>query len=211
MGGSLRLVKEYIYAFRTLLLRGDRRHWVRVASGGVPHWDARNEMIAAAIPANSSVADLGCGPQTLRGHLKPGCIYKPFDQVRSSPSVGFIDINAGVYPRIDDVVDYIVVSGVLEYIWNPRELLGRIAPLARRICLSYNVLAPRETRRSRLAKLWVNHLTQTELEQMFSDLHLTWRVVDRSLPSEFIYMLEHTDAATAPDAKVRATQARRSD
>jgi hypothetical protein len=57
----------------------------------------------------------------------------------------------------------------------------------------------------------VNHLTQTELEQMFSDLHLTWRVVDRSLPSEFIYMLEHTDAATAPDAKVRATQARRSD
>lgn len=185
-------LKEYVYAVGTLMLPTRYRRWRKVATGGVPPWDIRNEIIAAVIPANSSVVDLGCGPQTLRNHLKLGCMYRPFDCVRSSPAVEFCDINAGVYPRIDNVVDYIVCSGLVEYIWDPREFLRRIAPLGRRICLSYNTLIPGQKRRSRLARSWVNHITQVELEQMFTDLGFTWSVIDTRPPSEFIYMLVHT-------------------
>jgi hypothetical protein len=191
LGGRLRSVKEYVYAFRTLLLRGHRGHWQKIATGGIPGWDIRNEVIAAAIPANSSVIDLGCGARTLRSHLKPGCTYRPFDFVRS-PSVEFCDFNAGVYPRIDNPVDYVVCSGLLEYMRDPREFLSRIAQLGRNICLSYNPVIPGETRRSRLAKRWVNHITQTELEQIFIDLHLTWRVINRRPPNEITYTLAHT-------------------
>jgi hypothetical protein len=191
LGGRLRFVKEYMYAFRTLLFRGHRRHWQKIATGGVPGWDVRNEVIAAAIPANSSVVDLGCGARTLQSHLRAGCTYRPFDFVRNSPSVEFCDCNAGIYPHIENAVDYIVCSGLLEYIRDPREFLGRIAPLGRKICLSYNPVIPGETRRSRLAKRWVNHITQTELEQIFTDLHFTWRVINRRPPNEFTYMLAH--------------------
>jgi len=184
-----RVVWEYLTAARTLLFRNRAVHWRRVATGGVPPWDARNQLIAAAIPDNSSVVDLGCGAQTLRHYLRPGCTYKGFDLVANLPSVEFCDLNAGVYPRIETVADYVVCSGLLEYIFRPPELLSRIGILGRTVCLSYNALIPGETKRSRLAKAWVNHITQTELEQMFTDLDFTWRVITIRPPSEVIYML----------------------
>lgn len=175
---------------RTLLVRTDRRHWRRVASAGVPSWDARNQIIAAMIPPNSSVVDLGCGARTLQRHLNTGCVYMPFDVVPGDSSVTYCDFNRGVFPRLASPADFAICSGVLEYMWNPRDFLQKIAPLGRKICLSYNPLRPGETRRSRLAKKWVNHLTELDLQEMFSQARLSPSSITRRPPTEVIFELE---------------------
>jgi hypothetical protein len=161
-----------------------------VATAGAPSWDARNEIIAAMIPANSSVVDLGCGARTLQRHLKPGCVYRPFDVVRSDDSVELCDFNAGVFPHLPEPADYVVCSGVLEYVRKPAEFLGKIAMLGRTICLSYNPRLHGETRRSRLIKKWVNHLTERDLERLFVEVRLDVKSVKRRPPTEVIFELE---------------------
>jgi 2-polyprenyl-3-methyl-5-hydroxy-6-metoxy-1,4-benzoquinol methylase len=165
-------------ACATLVVRTKVRQWQKVAFAGTPSWDERNRIIAGFIPANSSVLDVGCGAQTLRQHLNPGCQYQPCDVVKSSTDVIFCDFNAGVYPDIKDRFDYVVCSGLLEYIRNPRKFLPRISLLGRVVILSYNPLLPGGSKLARLGNDlgWVNHFTKGELESLFDEMGLKWTI-----------------------------------
>jgi 2-polyprenyl-3-methyl-5-hydroxy-6-metoxy-1,4-benzoquinol methylase len=113
-------------AFVTLMVRTKVRQWRRVAFAGRPSWDERNKIIAGFIPAGSSVLDIGCGAQTLKQHLPPGCKYQPCDIIKSSPEVIFCDLNGGIYPETRERFDYVVCSGVFEYVRRPQEFLNKI-------------------------------------------------------------------------------------
>lgn len=177
-------------AVKTLLVRTDKGYWRRVASAGVPSWDQRNEIIAAMIPANSSVVDLGCGARTLARYLKPGCIYQPFDVAPIDPAVAYCDFNNGIFPSLPIPADYVVCSGVLEYLWHPGEFLKKAAAMGRHVYLSYNPREPHESRRSRLGRKWVNHLSETDLERIFSEANLTVRLKITRPPTEQIFELD---------------------
>src|SRR5207249_2256503 len=172
---KVRQATRDVYAsVRTLLLRTDVRRWRRNAFER-PAWDERNRMIAGLIPEHVSVLDLGAGAQTLRWHLKPGCHYQPCDLVKSSDDVLLCDFNAGAYPKTERDYDYVVCSGVLEYIRAPRAFLARIARLGRRVILSYAVARPDDSRWRRLRDGWVNGYSQSELERHFDELGFQWR------------------------------------
>jgi hypothetical protein len=173
----------------TLALRTHVRKWQKVAAAGPPSWDERNRIIARFIPAASSVIDLGAGAQTLRSHLAAGCAYQPCDIVHSSADVLFCDFNRQIYPKTDKIYDYVVCSGILEYVWKPKKFLPRVAALGRTMLLSYNPRMARETILDRLAKNWVNHLTRQSLEKMFDELGLEWKLVNVRSPSEHLYSI----------------------
>lgn len=166
----------------TLLVRTNVRLWHQVAQAGTPSWDERNRIMAGFIAAGSSVLDVGCGAQTLRQHLPPGCRYQPCDVVKSSPEVIYCDFNTGVYPEFQEPFDYVVCSGVLEYIRQPREFLQRIRPWGRVILLSYVPLPSDGSKLERMGNGWgwVNHFKQEELESMLDQL-------------EYKRSLRHTD------------------
>jgi hypothetical protein len=172
----LRICRE---ACVTLLVRTHVRRWEKVAQAGKPTWDERNETISGFIPAGSSVLDVGCGAQTLKQYLKPGCRYQPCDVVKSSPDVIFCDFNAGIYPETKETFDYVVCSGVLEYIRQPEEFLRRIPPLGRSVIISYNTLAPGGSKLARMGNGWgwVNHFTSQELENLFAKSGLSWTIL----------------------------------
>lgn len=171
----LRQATRDVYAsVRTLLLRTDVRRWRRNAFER-PLWDERNRIIAGLIPEQASVLDLGAGAQTLRSYLKAGCHYQPCDLVRSSEDVLLCDFNAGAYPKTERDYDYVICSGVLEYIREPREFLTRIAGLGRRLILSYAIARPDQSRWQRLREGWVNSHTQCGLERLFDELGFQWR------------------------------------
>jgi len=170
------------------------RWWQKVARSGPPTWDERNIIIARFIPEGSSVLDLGAGAQTLRKHLKPGCVYQPCDIVKSSPDVLFCDFNRDIYPDPGRRFDVAVCSGLLEYVRKPRQFIPRIAAMADRLLLTYNPIQRNESKIERLAKNWVNHLSQEQLEQIFNEAGLKWKIVNRREPHEMMYEIMSSGA-----------------
>lgn len=172
------------YIFRTQVAK-----WQKVAQSGPPTWDERNDIISRNIPAGSSVIDLGSGAQTLRGKLAAGCTYQPCDVVQSSPDILLCDFNRDLYPETNRAYDYVVCSGVLEYIWKPDRFLARLPELGHKILLSYNPRMDGEAVFDRLAKNWVNHLTRQSLEKEFDDAGLAWKLIHQRPPNEHLYLL----------------------
>jgi hypothetical protein len=188
---NLHKVKDWIRdcraSIRTLLVRTDVRRWHRTATEPPP-WDERNKVIAALIPDNRSVLDLGSGAQTLRNYLKPGCRYQPCDLVRSSDDVLLCDFNAGIYPKVDNEFDYAICSGVLEYVRAPEEFLTRLCSMGKHVILSYAVARPNDTPWRRRQEGWVNHFTQAQLEEVFAALGLHWQQTS-TWRNQVIYMI----------------------
>jgi hypothetical protein len=181
--------QTFCSACATLLFRTHVNRWRKVAHAGRPPWDERNEIIAGFIPAGSSVLDIGCGAQTLRQYLKPGCKYQPSDVIQSSPDVIFCDFNAGVYPDTKAHFDYVVCSGVFEYIRKPAEFLKRVPLLGHTVLMSYNPLFPGGSKFARLGNNWVNHFTKSELENLFDQAGLNWTVLKTDQAQYLIYTL----------------------
>lgn len=159
---------------RTFFLRTDTGRWKRNARE-IPAWDDRNRLFASLIPPSSSVLDLGAGAQTLRGYLVD-CEYQPCDVVEGE-GVLFCDYNRDLYPAVTKPYDFVVCSGVLEYIREPRVFLGRVFSLGKQGLLSYAYLRPAETKVKRMKHGWVNHLAQAELEGLFNALNLKWTLL----------------------------------
>jgi|GEM_PF-902840 len=163
-------------ALRTVLLKNDVGRWRQVAKK-TPGWDDRTKIIASFIPGRSSVLDLGAGAQTLKRYLKPGCEYQPCDIVKSSADVLLCDFNSGLYPAVKKRYDFVVCSGVFEYMRHPQEFLATISTLGEELLMSY---APRRDGESKIARLgegWNNHITASEFEGLLGTCGLTWTIV----------------------------------
>jgi hypothetical protein len=191
--GSIRKAQKrcalYVSAMFTLVVRTRKPMWRRIAFAGTPEWDERNRIFASFVPSGSSVLDIGCGAQTLRRHLTVGCKYQPCDLIKSSPDVIVCDFNAGNYPAIQDQFDFVICSGVLEYIRNPPEFLNRVSSYGRSVLLSYNPLLPEASKIPRLARGWVNHFRQDELLDLFSNLDLESSVLCWRADTEVLFLL----------------------
>jgi hypothetical protein len=165
------------------------KHWEKVAAAGPPTWDERNRIIAGFIPTGSSVLDLGAGAQTLKSYIPPDCHYQPCDIVRSSSDVILCDFNNSIFPVVGRAFDFVICSGVLEYIWKPRPFLKRLPSLGKNLLLSYNPRTAAESRIDRLSKNWVNHLDRDELQSLFKSLGWKWSIVNIRPPNEYLYSL----------------------
>jgi hypothetical protein len=164
-------------ALKAILLRNpDIARWSRL-TGKEPGWDERNKIIAARIPPGSSVIDLGAGAQTLREHLPEGCVYQPYDLVKTTPDVVLVDFNRGIYPELPAPVDFAICSGVLEYVIDPMALLVRLPGLAREVIVSYAVREPSDSRLSRLKRGWKSHLSREGIEELLNQLDREWTMV----------------------------------
>lgn len=175
--------------WETLTLQTNRKRWEKVAVGGRPAWDARNVKIASFIPAGSSVLDLGCGAQTLKGHLRPGCEYQPCDLVQSTPDVMVCDFNAGLYPKVDKIYTHVVCSGVLEYIHDHLRFLRVISSFGPTLILSYNLCRPSDSKFNRMANNWVNHFSDLDLRKVFEEAGLVAECLVTTESGEVIYKL----------------------
>jgi hypothetical protein len=179
-------------ACMTLVRRTNTPVWEKVAFAGKPSWDDRNAIIAGFIPAGSSVLDVGCGAQTLKQHLSPGCKYQPADIIKSTPDVIFCDMNAGIYPQTDKMFDFVVCSGLFEYMRKPEEFLARIPRMGRTVIMSYCPLFEGGSKLERLGNGygWVNHYKKDELEALFTAMELQWSILHTDKQNYIIYSLQ---------------------
>lgn len=117
-------------------------------------WAGRNRIIARAIRPGSRVIDLGAGAQGLRELLRD-CEYTPADIVPRSADSLYFDMNNNVWPR--GKWDVAVLSGVLEYAANPRDVLAHVRFMARECFVSYR---HRQSRADKEAGLFLNNLSR---------------------------------------------------
>jgi hypothetical protein len=141
-------------------------------------WDERSSLMARHIPAGSRVVDVGAGAQALRSVLPPDCTYVPVDIVQRTPDTITCDLNREEPPALS--ADYLVASGLVEYINDAGRLVRWMASVAPNIVLSYEA-ADGESRRYRRNSGWVNDYTQGEIRELLSRNGLkvadsaTWR------------------------------------
>ena len=190
-----RLCRNVLAALTTLVVRTNVPRWEKAAREKKPCWDERNRIIATFIPEASSVVDLGAGAQTLKHYLKSGCEYQPCDIVKSSPDIIVCDFNSGIYPSLSRRYDYVVRSGVFEYMRHPSQFLSNIRQYGKRIILSYVPASQAIGLFERLANGWVNHLTSQQLEALFATNGLDWKLICRQDNSETIYKLKSTHSS----------------
>jgi hypothetical protein len=134
--------------------------------------------MARGIRTGSRVVDVGAGAQALRSALPPECSYVPIDVVRRTPDTIVCDLNREEPPKLS--VDYLVASGVIEYINDAARLIKWMASVAPNVVLSYEA-ADGESRSYRRNAGWVNDYTENEIQKLFSSNGLsvvdsaTWR------------------------------------
>lgn len=139
-------------------MTGPSQGWTGVAD----RWPARAAMVAAMVPAGSSVVDLGAGAEGLRGLLPAGCRYTPVDRVARGPETVVLDLDRDPILGRFDVA---VALGVVEYLEDPAGFLARVARVARVLLVSYvrprhqgegwrNRWTPRELRAAARAAGW---------------------------------------------------------
>lgn len=151
----------------------DYKRWERNV-GQIPHWDERNKIIAEMIPENNSVLDIGAGAQTLRRYLKAGCVYQPCDLEKTSDNIVLCDFNRGIYPIVQEKYNYVVCSGVLEYIKDLDDFLSKMSRYGNQVIITYAVKLEEKSLKERLKEGWMNHYSRDELEKLFGSLNLGW-------------------------------------
>jgi Methyltransferase domain len=128
-------------------------------------WDERAMLMVADIPAGSRVIDVGAGSQVVRGLLPEGCDYVPVDLVSRSPDTIVCDLNRDALPGL--AADWLVASGVVQYVFDVDRLIGWMASVAPRIALSYET-ADDQTRYYRRARSWVNDYTGEQMRALLN-------------------------------------------
>ena len=131
-------------------------------------------MIAAYVPPGSSVVDLGAGAQTLAAHLPQGCAYQACDVV-PGPAVVLCDLDAGVWPALDQRYDVAVCSGLLEYLGDIPGLLQGLGAIARRAIVTYSDRRRGQRIQTRVSQGWKSHLTLADLRAALDSLDREWR------------------------------------
>lgn len=137
-------------------------------------WHSRNTIIANLIPKGATVLDLGAGDLDLLSQLKSIGGYRGYDKKPQYPIVFEWDFNQSVP---DEHYDYTIVSGVLEYIDSPRKFIKNISKLGGKIILTYSP-ADGQQIEDREKSGWVNHLSLAELETIFEQSGLKYKICD---------------------------------
>jgi cyclopropane fatty-acyl-phospholipid synthase-like methyltransferase len=119
------------------------------------------------IKPNSSVLDIGCGQQHLKLYLPENCDYFGCDLYQRFKNTFIWNINKDVCPISVHYFDYIVCSGIIEYIRDVPKFFKTIYDKANNFIVSY-AINPSNIN-IRLKNDWINHYQECELLKLFSE------------------------------------------
>jgi hypothetical protein len=138
-------------------------------------WDERTQLLANQILPNSTVFEFGAAKLALKEMLPEGCTYLHSDIVKRAKDTLVIDLNKE-YPKLPQV-DYIVFSGVLEYVFEVKELLIHLSQFTNHFVFSYaitNVFPEKSNRRSHG---WVSDLSEASILAIADEMKWSYTII----------------------------------
>lgn len=130
-------------------------------------WDERTRIIASRIPNNVRVLEFGAGRLYLKSLLNETINYTSSDIVPRETSTIVCDLNKSPYPDLD-FYDYIIFSGVLEYIYNIQKLVKYLSRYCNVIIASYAVNDLNKDIK-RIDHGWVNDYSTSDIKEIFKN------------------------------------------
>lgn len=129
-----------------------------------PHWTPRAVKAVAMLENAFAVCDIGCGaPQDVRSILPDDIRYLPADLKQWTSDTEICDLNAGIFPEKSlSACDYVLMLGVIEYIFDPAKVFSGLSLRSLRMVTSYH---PSELRLDRWPT-WVNNFGEDEYLSM---------------------------------------------
>jgi len=138
-------------------------------------YDERNKLIAQFILEDTTILDLGCGNSSLKMYLPKGCKYQGCDIVKREESTIVCDFNLNEYPPIKQY-DYVVCSGLIEYINDVPSFLNKLPLYAEQFIFSYAQKI--SSIEGRIEQDWVNHYTTAEFAELLVTLNYRIKFIE---------------------------------
>ena len=177
LGSVIGLYRRYSAASRTFFQRTQVKDWEKIAAAGPPSCMI-NDSHRQLHPGGKFCSRSCAGAQTLKSYIPSDCRYRPCDIVRGSPDTLLCDFNNSVYPAVNEAFQFVICSGVLEYIWKPPPSWKSCRRWAKAFCCPTTLRMPTESKIDRLSKNWVSHLDQDELQALFEATGWEWSIVN---------------------------------
>ncbi|HED12679.1 MAG TPA: hypothetical protein ENI62_03355 [Gammaproteobacteria bacterium] len=154
----------------------DYGRWLAV-SKDISSWQERNVVLGKMITPGSSVVDVGAGNRFLREQLPDGCEYQAVDCVNSSEETIIADFNKDVIPVLPRFYEFVVCSGIMEYIVDPGEFLKIVTSWGKITILSYAVADTFPDVTARRANGWINDIEVKGLVDLFTSQQHDYKCV----------------------------------
>ena len=131
-----------------------------------PAWDERSAMMARMVTKNASVLEFGSGREQLESFLPEGCTYQPSDLAPRSARTLVCNLNEG-FPQLTQRYDFIIFSGVLDYIHDLETLMQHVRQHCTQCIASYPVTDDLDCITTRMRNGWVHHYSGASLGKLF--------------------------------------------
>jgi hypothetical protein len=150
----------------------DRQKWGRKSSYS-PEWSDRGRLAAEFIENGETVLELGAGTGTFQVLVSDRCNYlgadlQPLDAETLTFNLEVDSLPSGPWNAI-------VMLGVLEYIYRPREAMMKVLAATDKVIMSYCFLRDEDVVAARAKRGWVSNLSEAELVEIAraNDFQLT--------------------------------------
>jgi len=140
-------------------------------------WDERTLLLAQQIKPNSKVFEFGAARLVLREAISDNCVYLHSDIVKRNDETLVFDLNKGL-PEVPKV-DYIVFSGVLEYIFEVEALLRHLASNTDNFLISYATTDQTPDKVKRRYEGWVSDLNEMDISNIADSIDMTLQIIGR--------------------------------
>ena len=138
-------------------------------------WDYRAAWAALSLSGCHTVVDIGCGHMGLERYLSDGTAYIPVDIVQRDTRTTVIDLNSAHPDAMTFRGDGVALLGLIEYLYEPTQLLSAISKSFRWGAITYCVTDLIGDRDDRASHGWVNHFSKTDIQAMFATFG--WAIV----------------------------------
>lgn len=155
--------------------KSDKKRWSNKESL-FENWDERTKLLANFVQPKTSVLEFGSARLVLPSFLPEGCIYYNSDLVKRNENTLVIDLNVEPLPELP-FVDYVIFSGVLEYINHIDKVIAHTAAYTNNFLFSYATLNKYSSLDNRRINGWVSDYSLEELEKIFIDNDFTFTVI----------------------------------
>lgn len=154
--------------------RSDTQRWEK-EKALQDRWEDRTKMLGQHIKNGSKVFEFGAGNMRLKKYLPKNCIYIPSDFVRRTDEMHIIDLNKTLQeiPKSN----YIVFSGVLEYVKNLEKVLKFYSGYTENFLLSYAVLEAYPNIKNRRKEGWISDNSHQEILEIAKKINFNCSVI----------------------------------
>lgn len=146
-------------------------------------WPNRYKVIKNFLKSGTSILELGSGYGKLQKYLGfevPR--YVKVDKFEFEDTI-IADLNSTEYPEFEERFDYVICSGLLEYLFNPKYLLHKAKEYSDKAIISYYFSKNK-------LQYGMNHFTIGAFEKLLTESG--WKILDKKKTAginQFVYLL----------------------